>query len=188
MSFDQAQRRPTFVLHFDDDYPGLEVHCRRPGFRPLRTLAEAVLVLGDDLDGRGLSGDDKLTAFEPLFTAFAQCVRRWNLVDEGRAVPLAALLDQDWEFLHSLARTWYREVVPGQRPQVLDHPQPVDEPVDGPEPDDEPGAHDQDGAVPPSPWGQPGTDEEWLGQFDTRTLPAPELTPDPADSELVDAP
>lgn len=191
MSFDQSKRRSTFVLYFDEDFPGLEVHCRQPGYRPLRTLAQAVLALGDDLDGRGMSGDAKLEALEPLFSAFAQCVRRWNLVDEGRAVPLTELLDQDWQFLLVLARAWYRQVVPGQRPRAVDYAQAGDSSVDEQdgvtdvELPGEPGAGDEDGSVPPSPWGEPGTDEEWLGQFATKTMPEHPEEPDvdPATNE-----
>lgn len=193
MSFDQSQRRPTFVLNFDEQFPGLEVHFRRPGYRPLKTLAGAVLVLGDDLEGRGLSGDAKLDAFEPLFTAMASCVRRWNLVDEGRAVPLTELLDQDWEFLLVLAKAWYREVVPARRdrPRAVDYAQAVDSPVDNPEAGPDPATEGLKLGAPgpldpsaPSSWGEPGTDEEWLGQFAMHDMPPEPERP----AQVPDAP
>jgi hypothetical protein len=156
MSFDQAKRRRTYVLRGFPDFPGLTVHCRKPGFRALRELGEAVLVLGEDLSGDGLSGDAKLAAWEPLFTALQRSVLRWDLIDEGRAVPVADLPDQDWEFLLTLTREWYRRVVLR---------------IDDSEPPH--GGNDPEPDVTKQALGEPGIDEEWLSQ-----LPVTAVEPD----------
>lgn len=164
MSFDQDKRRRTYGLRFDDDYPGLVVQCRKPGYRALRELTSAVLVLGDDLTGQGLSGATVLEAWDDLFSALERSVVQWNLTDSGQAVPLSQLLDQDWEFLLTVAKAWYREVV--QRPPEK-RPQP--RPQAGDNLDDE---EPESGETPlPPTIGEDGTDEEWLAQI--RTVPIP---------------
>lgn len=167
MSFDQDKRRKTYALSGFENYPGLTIHCREPGYRAMRELGAAVLVLGDDLTGAGLAGDALLDAFEPLFTALERSVIRWDLLDGGRTVPLSQLQDQDLEFLLEITRTWYERVVQGR------HPQPVDNPGDNPLEDySMPAAA---GPVPDSPLpptiGEDGTDEEWLAQFAAHTPP-----------------
>lgn len=172
MSFDQDKRRRTYGLRFDDDYPGLVVQCRKPGYRALRELTSAVLVLGDDLTGQGLSGATVLEAWDDLFSALERSVVQWNLTDSGQAVPLSQLLDQDWEFLLTVAKAWYREVV--QRPPEK-RPQP--RPQAGGNLDEEP----ESGEAPlPPTIGEDGTDEEWLAQFKTvPPPPPPAFVPDP---------
>lgn len=115
MAFDQGTRRRVFELDFKP-YPGLVVRCRKPGFTALLQLSDAVLELGDDLSGDGLTGVAKLAAWDKLFRAFAKSLVSWTLLDRGHAVPATrkGVLDQDIEFLLALVRTWYVVVVPHQ--------------------------------------------------------------------------
>ena len=166
MAFDQDKRRRTYVLPFGDrtGLRGLEVAVRKPGFKALRRLASAVLVLGDDLEGPGVVGLDKLNAEADLFSALRSSVVSWNLVDRGRPVPVADMLTQDRELLLILARAWYRIVVQAdesepEQPAESNDPQPVDEPVDNPAPE-----------LPPT-IGAPGVDEEWLAQLPVQKMP-----------------
>lgn len=166
MAFDQDRRRRTYVLPFGDrtGLRGLEVAVRKPGFKALRKLASAVLVLGDDLEGPGVVGLDKLNAEADLFAALRTSVVSWNLVDRGRPVPIGDMLTQDRELLLTLARAWYRIVVSAdesetEQPAADDDPQPVDEPVDSPEL-----------GLPPT-IGAPGVDEEWLAQLPIQEMP-----------------
>jgi hypothetical protein len=158
MSFDQDKRLRTYALTDFEQYPGLTIHCREPGYRATKELGAAVLVLGDDLMGQGLAGDALLDAFEPLFTAMGRSITRWNLLDGGVTVPLSQLQDQDLEFLLDITRTWYEVVVQGKRPQLVDNP--VDDQLSA---STEPLAG-QDGSILPTV-GEDGTDEEWLTQF-----------------------
>lgn len=165
MAFDQDGRRRTYVLPFGDrtGLRGLEIAVRKPGFRALRKLAAAVLVLGDDLEGPGVVGLDKLNAEADLFSALRSSVVSWNLVDRGRPVAVADMLTQDRELLLTLARAWYRIVVSADEnaetpaPTPSD-PQPVDEPVDSSD------------ALPPT-IGAAGVDEEWLAQLPVQEMP-----------------
>lgn len=172
MSFDQGKRRRTYALRFKT-YPGLEISFRQPGFLALDWLREATLSLGDDLGGDGLSGDALLDAWRPLFDAVADSVVKWNLTDNGRAVPVSRILNQDWPFLLDIARVWYFAVVqrtdgiiapekPAASDSAADSPWPVQ---DADAPDDEPF----------------GVDEEYLAQIPTQTLPAPVMAESPAD-------
>lgn len=113
MGFDQNTRRKVFELPFRATYPGLLVRCRKPAFGALEQLYGTVLVLGEDLDGRGLSVPVRLAAWRDLFEAFADSMISWNLSDRGRDVPATkkGVLAQDQEFLLTVARTWYRLVV-----------------------------------------------------------------------------
>jgi hypothetical protein len=133
MTFDQSSRRRVYALDFKP-YPGLVVRCRKPSFRALTDLAEVVLVLGDDLSGEDLSGDIRLSAWTRLFSAFADSLVSWTLIDDGRAVPATVdgVLAQDTMFLLDLARTWYTVVVPDQ----TDHTQPAEHGDDAEDVDD----------------------------------------------------
>jgi hypothetical protein len=115
MGFDQNQRRRVFDLRFRE-FPGLTVSMRKPGFAALEQLSDAVLVLGDDLDGSGkpISGTTLINAWYDLFSAFADSLVGWDLIDDGRAVPATrdGVFAQDLEFLSTLTRVWYRVVVP----------------------------------------------------------------------------
>lgn len=181
MSFDQDKRRDVYVLRFDDTYPGLQVQCRKPGHRQLRQLTRAVLVLGDDLSGRGLPGETVLEAWDALFKALQASIMQWNLTDRGRAVPVSRLLDQDDEFLLDVARAWYARV-------VLHRPQPVDRPVDTQEPGTPESQETPAEGEPVSPWGGPGVDEEWLAQFPMHTNPGPPAEPGEAVLDPEDDP
>lgn len=165
MAFDQDKRRRTYVLPFGErtGLAGLEVATRKPGFKSLRKLASAVLVLGDDFEGPGVTALDKLEAEADLFTALRMSTVSWNLVDRQRPIPLADMLTQDRELLLTIARAWYRIVV--QRDEssageevVDDDPQPVDGDVDNSVPVIIPGL-------------DPDVDEEWLAQLPTQGMP-----------------
>lgn len=184
MSFDQAKRRRVYALRFSDQFPGLVIQCRKPGYLPFRKVAQAVLALGDDLSGRGMPGDALLEAWAPLLEAFQASIVRWNLLDDGRSVPVSRLLDQDWEFLVATGRAWYRDVV--IRFEGADRPQGVDEPVDN-SPEDYPvPAQHQDTQLPPT-IGEPGTDEEWLTQFAMHEPPPePDENGEGTEAEPVD--
>lgn len=112
MSYDQDQRRKIYALDFTP-YPGLTVTMRKPGFAALDTLTRAVLVLGTDFEGRGLSATDQMAGWRDLFDALADGLVGWNLTDGGRAVPATreGVLAQDLPFLLALARTWHTMVV-----------------------------------------------------------------------------
>lgn len=112
MAFDQDNRRRVYELDFRP-YPGLIVRCRKPSFRALDALTEALLLLGDDLSGEQLPGSTRITAWRKLFRAFADSLISWTLFDRDRAVPATrkGVLSQDLEFLLDMARTWYAVVV-----------------------------------------------------------------------------
>lgn len=201
MAYDQSKRRALYVLRFDEDteLAGLEVACRKPGYRATRLLQSAVLALGDDLTGTGLAGDALMAAWLPLFTALQRSVCRWNLIDNGRSVPVSGLLDQDIPFLLMLARTWYEQVVrhqpgideseeddqkvPSGKTTVDSHaprPSAFDNEFDG-----EPWRSGPGGSMVSPVTGAKGIDEEWLAQ-----LPAREILPDapePGDDIAVPA-
>jgi hypothetical protein len=158
MSFDQDRRRTVYPLRFRE-YGGLLVRLRKPGWSAMLKLTEAVLVLGDDLEGPGLPASGKVAAWTQLFEAFADSLVGWDLLDRGRAVPatLDGVLGQDFHFLLALARTWYVVVVQAEDRTV--EPEQEEEPVAPPEP------------------AEPEFDEEYLAQLGAKavTLPAPEL-------------
>lgn len=165
MAYDQDRRRRVYPLRFRD-FGGLLVQTRKPGFVAFEKITAAVLVLGDDLEGPGLSVTARMPAWRSLFEAFADSLVSWDLTDRGHPVPatLAGVLSQDFKFLLALARTWYIVVVqhdenaetPAPTPS---DPQPVDEPVDNPAPE-----------LPPT-IGAPGVDEEWLAQMAVQPMP-----------------
>lgn len=181
MAFDQDKRRQTYVLPFGErtGLAGLEVATRKPGFKALRKLASAVLVLGDDFEGPGVTALDKLEAEADLFTALRMSTVSWNLVDRQRPIPLADMLTQDRELLLTIARAWYRIVV--QRDELaadeetedeLDDPQAVDDDVDNSVPVIIPGL-------------DPDVDEEWLAQLPTQGMPD-HLPPDPTEQPTAE--
>lgn len=169
MSFDQDRRRKVYQLAFRP-YRGLRISVRKPGFGALVALTRAVLVLGDDFDGDGLSGTDKLDAWEDLFGAFADSLISWDLTDRGRAVPATreGVFAQDHEFLLALARTWHAVV-------VLAEPTP-DEP-ERPGPESEFEDHADRGWEPL----EPELDEEYLAQLGAKAAVLPEPVPDLAE-------
>lgn len=160
MSFDQDRRRTVYPLRFRE-YGGLLVRLRKPGWSAMMKLTDAVLVLGDDLEGPGLPASGKVTAWTQLFEAFADSLIGWDLLDRGRAVPATVdgVLAQDFHFLLALARTWYVVVVQAEDRAVEPERQDEIEDLDLPEP------------------AEPELDEEYLAQLGARavTLPAPEL-------------
>jgi len=174
MAFDQDKRRRTYVLPFGErtGLAGLEVATRKPGFKALRKLASAVLVLGDDFEGPGITALDKLEAEADLFTALRMSTVSWNLVDRQRPIPLADMLTQDRELLLTIARAWYRIVVRHDESSSAEEtegedPQPVDDDVDNPVPVIIPGL-------------DPDVDEEWLAQLPAQDMPD-HLPPGPAE-------
>lgn len=168
MSFDQDRRRTVYPLRFRE-YGGLLVRLRKPGWSAMLKLTDAVLVLGDDLEGPGLPASGKVAAWTQLFEAFADSLVGWDLLDRGRAVPATVdgVLGQDFHFLLALARTWYVVVVQAEdRAAEPEHE----------EPDTQFEDHaDRDWDLPES--AEPELDEEYLAQLGARavTLPAPEL-------------
>jgi hypothetical protein len=113
--FDQTSRRKVYVLRFAE-FDGLLVSVRRPSFREVELLHHAVSILGETLDGNLSPVDDRIPALGSLFRAFAGSLMRWDLRDDGALVPTteAGVLAQDYEFLWTVARAWYRQVVIGR--------------------------------------------------------------------------
>lgn len=163
MSFDQDQRRKVYQLAFRP-YRGLRISVRKPNFGALVALTRAVLVLGDDFDGDGLSGTDKLDAWEDLFGAFADSLVGWDLTDRGRAVPATreGVFAQDHAFLLALTRTWYTVVVLAE------------------ELPDEDAAPEQREQAPDEP-AEAELDEEYLAQLGAMAAVLPEPVPDLAE-------
>jgi hypothetical protein len=121
--FDQSTRRRVYELSFER-YGGLIVRTRKPSFRGLEMLADAVDVLGEQLISTARPLDERVWATGRLVRAFADSLMGWGLFDEGRAVPatLDAVLSQDDAFLIDVARMWYRRVVmliDTEQPQAL---------------------------------------------------------------------
>lgn len=168
MSFDQDRRRTVYPLRFRE-YGGLLVRLRKPGWSAMLKLTDAVLVLGDDLEGPGLPASGKVAAWTQLFEAFADSLIGWDLLDRGRAVPATVdgVLAQDFHFLLALARTWYIVVVQAEDRAV--------EPESIHESDDRFTNHEPEEQFT-SPE-EPELDEEYLAQLGAKavTLPAPEL-------------
>lgn len=173
MGFDQDERRRVYDLRFQQ-YGGLLVRVRKPGFSAFAQLTEAVLVLGDDLSGVGIAGTDKLAAWRDAFEAFAESLVSWDLTDRGRAVPVIrkSVLKQDLPFLLALTRTWYAAVV--QRPDALDD----DTSSDGELPTDHSDVEWPGDDPAHSPEAEYAVDEEYLSQLFTQTLPIPEPAED----------
>lgn len=111
-SFDQSARRRVYEMNFER-YGGLIVRARKPSFRGLELLADAVGVLGEQLTSNARPLGERIWAVGQLVRAFADSLVSWDLFDEGRAVPatLDGALSQDDAFLIDVARMWYRRVV-----------------------------------------------------------------------------
>jgi hypothetical protein len=163
VSFDQDRRRTVYPLRFRE-YGGLLVRLRKPGWSAMLKLTDAVLVLGDDLEGPGLPASGKITAWTQLFEAFADSLIGWDLLDRGHAVPATVdgVLAQDFHFLLALARTWYVVVIAPDRDDA-----------DDVELDTSRFVSDANDSRP----AEPELDEEYLAQLGAKavTLPAPEL-------------
>lgn len=158
MSFDQDRRRKVYPLRFRE-YGGLLVQLRKPGWSAMLKLTDAVLMLGDDLEGPGLPASGKVAAWTQLFEAFADSLVSWDLLDRGHAVPATqdGVLSQDFHFLLALARTWYMVVVQAS------------------EQDDTPEETGQQDAPEPA---EPEFDEEYLAQLGAKATVLPEPVPD----------
>jgi len=110
--YDQSRRRTTYDLVFAK-YPGLTASVRKPSYRGLVLLSRAEEVLGVDFSGARLSSTARIEAIAPVIDAFAEALVRWDLVDDGVAVPAtrAGIEAQDYEFVVDMVLTWYRRVV-----------------------------------------------------------------------------
>lgn len=161
MGFDQDRRRKIYELAFRQ-FGGLRCQMRKPGFGAFARLHAAVLVLGDDLEGDGLAGADRMAGWSDLIDAFADSLVSWDLTDRGRPVPATrkGVRSQDLPFLLALARTWYVMVVQA----------PEGEPAERSSP-----------AEPDTEAGDPGEVANWLESIPTTTAP-PEV-PDLYDAE-----
>ncbi len=162
MGLDQDRRRRVYPLRFRT-FGGLLVHMRKPGWVAFKRLTRAVLVLGDSLEGPGLSSAERIPAWDNLFSALADSVVSWDLTDRGRPVPAtrAGILAQDFELLIALARTWY--VV------VVQHDE-TERPADDIRKEDRPQA-DPQGVDYHDDGSEPEIDEEWLAQLPTQAVP-----------------
>lgn len=103
MGYDEAEAGTVWALDFEQ-YPGLTVRMRRPGFAAERLLARADRVLADGAADRAR----KMDAFAGIFTALADSMESWTLTRNGRPVPVtrADVLACDGLMLSRIVGAW----------------------------------------------------------------------------------
>jgi hypothetical protein len=127
VSYDAAEHEQVWALEFEQ-YPGLIVRVRRPGFAAARTLARADRVLAEP----SVDPVRRMDALVDIFGALADSMESWTLTRRGRPVSTtrAAVLACDGLMLGRIVGAWRTHVLgqhaPRQRPErVTGDEQPV---------------------------------------------------------------
>lgn len=104
--------RTTYRIRFEPGhaYHGLEVAVRSASLGKFLEIAE-LAELADQFKGGDIRPSD-VKRIRPLFDTFASCVVSWNLLRDGKPLPITAesILDQDMGLAMTLIEKWMEAV------------------------------------------------------------------------------